>query len=156
MPKRKVVNIVILDRRAFDRLALRALCEGHADFRVVATAADIDEGERILTNCQGEAIVLVGRLLIPDEGPEKVARLRSANPTARIILVGTGDEDRLRIEAVRVEADGFLRRDGDANDQLEAISGQSSAVPRWALSPVAPLSHGDRSGPGGGGGVADP
>ena len=63
-------------------------------------------------------------------GPGATARLRAAG-AVRVILVGTGDRDQLRVEAMRVDADGFVKRDGDGLSQSRVLQGESDTVPRW-------------------------
>ena len=120
----------IVDRRDFDRLALEILCEQTPGVAVSASVASVAEAERALGRLR--AVVLVGRQVLLADGPEVAARLRAAG-AERFILVGTGDRDRLRVEAMRVDADGFLKRDGDGISQAWVLQGESDTVPRWLV-----------------------
>ena len=123
---------MIVDRRDFDRLALDVLCQQTPGISVSATVASVPEAVRVLRG--GGAVVLIGRQLLRVDGPAAVSRLRAAG-AERVILVGTGNHGRLSAEAVRVDADGVLERDGDGATQAYAIRGQRGAVPRWTGGP---------------------
>jgi DNA-binding NarL/FixJ family response regulator len=122
-------RVVIVDRRDFDRLALDILCQQTSGVTVAASVASVSEAARVLRG--GGAVVLIGRRLLRVDGPAAVSRLRAAG-AERVVLVGTGDHGLLSAEAVRVDADGVLERDGDGAAQSYALRGEGGAVPRWA------------------------
>ena len=122
--------MVIVDRRDFDRLALEILCEQTPGVAVSGSVASVAEAVDALGRVP--AAVLVGRQVLLADGPEVAARLRAAG-AERVILVGTGDRDRLRVEAMRLDADGFLKRDGDGISQGRVLRGESDTVPRWLV-----------------------
>jgi DNA-binding NarL/FixJ family response regulator len=121
-------RVVIADRRDFDRLALDVLCQQTPGVSVAASVASVPEAARVLRG--GAAVVLVGRQLLRVDGPAAVSRLRAAG-AERVILVGTGNHDRLDPEAVRLGMDAVLERDGDAASQAATLRGESGTVPRW-------------------------
>ena len=127
-----MTDVVIIERRAFDGSALRSLCEVDSPLKVaaVATSPDADDVRRALSDPEGNTVVVIGRTLLREQGPELVARLRHVG-AVRVLLAGIGDEAALKLDAVRVGADGFIRRDGEYASQLAAIRGQDGAVPRW-------------------------
>lgn len=112
--------MVIVDRRDFDRFALELLCAQQPDLAVVASVATIDDAALALAGLPA-CTVLLGRQLVIAGGDESVNRLRTAG-AARIILVGTGNPERLRTEALRMGADGVLQRDGDTLAQLSTLT----------------------------------
>jgi DNA-binding NarL/FixJ family response regulator len=122
-------RVVIVDRRDFDRLALDVLCQQTAGVTVSASVASVAEAARVLR--AGGAIVLIGRQLLRVDGPAAVSQLRAAG-AERVVVVGTSNRGRLSAEAVRVDADGVLERDGDGAAQAYALRGERGAVPRWA------------------------
>ena len=121
--------VLIVDRRGFDRLALDLLCQQTPGVGVAASVASVTDAVGVLGG-GGPVVVLVGRQLLRVDGPDSVARLRAAG-AGRVILVGTGDHGGLRAEAVRVDADGVLERDGDTVSQAAVLRGESGTVPRW-------------------------
>lgn len=120
--------IVIVDRRDFDRLALDVLCQHTPGVIVSASVPSVTDAVRVLGGRR--AVVLIGRQLLRVDGPGSVARLRAAG-ARRVILVGTGAHNGLRAEAVRVDADGVLARDGDTSSQARVLRGEFGTVPRW-------------------------
>jgi DNA-binding NarL/FixJ family response regulator len=126
-------RVVIVDRRDFDRLALDLLCQQTPGVVVSASVASVPDAARVLA--AGGAVALVGRQLIRVDGPASVAQLRAAG-AERVIVVGTGDHGHLRAEAVRVDADGVLERDGDPAAQTRVLQGESGTVPRWESASV--------------------
>lgn len=125
-------HIVIVDRRDFDRLALEHLCRQTPGVDVAASVASVTDAVGALG--RGDAVVLIGRQLLRVDGPDSIARLRTAG-ARRVIVVGTGNHGGLRAEAVRVDADGVLERDGDAASQTAVLRGENGTVPRWIEAP---------------------
>jgi DNA-binding NarL/FixJ family response regulator len=121
--------VVIVDRRGFDRLALDVLCRHTPGVRVSASVPSVTDAVHGLERAAG--VVLIGRQLLRVDGPDSVARLRAAG-ARRVILVGTGTPDALRGEAVRVDADGVLEREGDGAGLARVLHGELGTVPRWA------------------------
>lgn len=123
------IDVVIADRRDFDRLALELLCDQLPQVVVAASASTVADALRALARVEA-AVVLVGGQLVRTDGPHAVSCLRAAG-AIRIVLVGTADGDQLRLEAMRVGADGVLHRDGEALALLGVLRGVSGTVPRW-------------------------
>jgi len=120
-------RVVIVDRRDFDRLALDVLCQLTPGVIVSGSVATVTDAVRVLEGAS--EVVLIGRQLLRVDGPAAVSRLRAAG-AGRVILVGT-DHGGLPAEAVRVDADGVLERDGDGDAQARVLRGELGAVPRW-------------------------
>jgi DNA-binding NarL/FixJ family response regulator len=137
---RNLTPVVIADRRGFDRLALEVLCQHSPGFEVAASVDDISAALSALGEIRS-GTVLVGSQLLRRDGRSAIARLRSAG-ASRILLVSTGEADHLLTDALRVDADGVLKRDGDVESQLDALNGQSGVVPRWQDEPEGPLAAG--------------
>ncbi len=117
-PQPGETRVVIVDRRGFDRLALEVLCEHAGRVTVAASVATVPEAVRPLE--PGGAVVLIGRQLLLADGRASISRLRAAG-ASRVILVGTGDRDRLEVEAMRIGADGVLARDADTVSQRRVL-----------------------------------
>ena len=122
-------RVVIIDRRDFDRLALDVLCRHTPGVMVSASVPSVTDAVHGLESQDG--VVLIGRQMLRADGPDSVARLRAAG-ARRVILVGTGTPDALRGEAVRVDADGVLEREGDGASLARVVHGELGTVPRWA------------------------
>jgi DNA-binding NarL/FixJ family response regulator len=116
----RLTPVVIADRRDFDRLALELLCAQRTDVVVAASVATVTDAVQALAALRA-GTVLVGHQLALVDGVESVRRLRAAG-AARVVLVGTGEPERLRREALRIDADGVLQRDGDPVAQLGTLT----------------------------------
>jgi DNA-binding NarL/FixJ family response regulator len=127
-PTHEGTEVVILDRRPFDRFALEILCEQTPGITVAASVGNVSAATRALGS--PGTVVLAGRQALLVDGPEPAARLRAAG-AARVIMVGTGDRDWVRVEAMRMNADGFLMRDGGCALEEGTLRGQADTVPRW-------------------------
>ena len=91
--------MVIVDRRDLNRLALE-FCASKPPVTGVGKRRERVGGSA----CARPAprVVLVGRQALLAYGPEATARLRPAG-AERVILVGTGNRDQIRVEAMRVD-----------------------------------------------------
>jgi DNA-binding NarL/FixJ family response regulator len=116
----RVTPVVIADRRDFDRLALELLCAQRTDVVVAASVATVTDAVKALAELRA-GTVLIGHQLVFVDGVETVRRVRAAG-AARVVLVGTGEADRLRREGLRIGADGVLQRDGDPVAQLGTLT----------------------------------
>lgn len=126
------VNVVIVDSRIFDRSALSLLCGEDPSLRVIAMVEDAQRARNALARSQGNVVVLVGQGLLRGAGAPIVAALRCSTHNLRVVMVGIGEPNDLKLEAIRLGADGVLQRDGEAATQLAAIRGEAGAVPRWS------------------------
>jgi hypothetical protein len=127
-PPHDGTQVVILDRRPFDRFALEILCEQTPGITVTASVGNVSEAIGALG--RPGTVVVAGRQALLVDGPDPAARLRAAG-AARVIMVGTGDRDWVRVEAMRVNADGFLTREGGCALDAGTLRGQADTVPRW-------------------------
>jgi DNA-binding NarL/FixJ family response regulator len=132
-----LLDVVIFDRREFDRSALRALCRHDASLSLVAMVDNEEEAAASLNGRGGSTVVLVGRTALRDAGRAIVDRLHRCVPRPRVVLVAIGDDRSLQRDAVRLGVDGVLQCDGDLDDQLAVVHGGSQPESTGVSGPTA-------------------
>ncbi|MBD0280754.1 MAG: response regulator transcription factor [Thermoleophilaceae bacterium] len=116
------IRVLLADDQALVRAGFRVLVE-HADgLEVAGEASDGDEAVR-LARAERPDVVLMDIRMPGVNGIEATRRI-AAEPelaAARVIILTTFGEDRYVFEALRAGASGFLLKDVDPEDLLEAI-----------------------------------
>ncbi len=114
------IRVVIADDQRMIRAGLRALLESDATVEVVGEAGD---GATALTLCATKRpdIVLMDIRMPGMDGLEATRRIRAEYPSVSVIVLTTFDLDEYVFAAVRAGAAGFLLKDGDADDLLQAV-----------------------------------
>jgi DNA-binding NarL/FixJ family response regulator len=104
------------------RVGLRMVVDSQPDLTVVGEAADGLQAIAAATEHRPDVILLDVRMPGLD-GVAAVGRIRTALPTARILMITTFDLDEYAFAALRAGADGFLVKDAAAAEMLVAIRG---------------------------------
>lgn len=145
------IRLLIVDDHTMFRQGLVSLLRGEAEFRVVGQAADGEQALRLVEKLQPD-VVLMDLMMPGMDGVEATRRLLETTPHARILMLTVSEADEDLLAAIRAGARGYILKDTDADELLEAIqrvhAGQavlSSAVTlrvlqavRAAPSPPAP------------------
>ncbi|MCX4766654.1 response regulator transcription factor [Streptomyces sp. NBC_01275] len=131
-----MIKILIAEDMAMLRRALAELLALEADFDVVA---EVDRGDEIVPRARAlKPDVAVLDIGLPGmDGITAAAALRDAVPDCRILmLTGLGNPSTLR-RALAIRATGFLRKDADPAQLVEAIravaAGQRVVDPQLAV-----------------------
>jgi DNA-binding NarL/FixJ family response regulator len=102
---RKPVRVIVVEDSAAVREAVTSEFAADARFEVVGEAATVTEARELLA----KADVAILDLGLPDgSGADLIPELRSANPTARAIMLSTTYDRSLHLQAVEHGADGVL------------------------------------------------
>ncbi len=116
------IRVLLADDQALVRAGFRVLVE-HADgLQVAGEASDGDEAVR-LARAERPDVVLMDIRMPGVNGIEATRRIAAEPELAatRVIILTTFGEDRYVFEALRAGASGFLLKDVDPEDLLEAI-----------------------------------
>jgi two-component system NarL family response regulator len=114
------VRVLLVDEHALFREGLALALAGVDDIEIVGEAADGDDALREVVSLRPDVVVMDVRM--PDDtGPDVIARLRSANPETKVlVLTGSQDEADL-VDAIRCGATGYLLRDASVDEVADAV-----------------------------------
>jgi DNA-binding NarL/FixJ family response regulator len=128
------IRVLLVDDQALVRAGFRVLIEHADDLEVAGEACDGDEAVR-LARAQRPEVVLMD-IRMPGVDGIEATRGIAADPqlaATRVLVLTTFGEDRYVFEALRAGASGFLLKDVEPEDLLEAIrvvaGGQSLLSP---------------------------
>jgi DNA-binding NarL/FixJ family response regulator len=115
-----VIRVVIADDHAVVRQGLRTFLDLQDDIEVVAEAGD---GAEALAAAEEHApdVVLIDLVMPNVDGIEAIRGLRERVPSARAIVLSSFIEDEKLLPAVRAGAAGYLLKDVEPQQLVEAI-----------------------------------
>jgi NarL family two-component system response regulator LiaR len=115
-----VIRVLIADDHAVVRQGLRTFLDLQEDIEVVGEAADgaeaLDAAERLAPD-----VVLIDLVMPGVDGIEAIRRLREHAPDARAIVLSSFVDDDKLFPAVRAGAAGYLLKDVQPQELVEAI-----------------------------------
>lgn len=140
------IRVAVVDDQALVRSGLTMLIGSQPDLRVVAEAGDGEQALAILARTPADVVLMDVRMPRLD-GLEATRRLLGGPPPVpRVVMLTTFDLDEYVLAAIRVGASGFLLKDADPEQLLDAIRvvhrGDAVIAPgmtRRLLDHVAPL-----------------
>jgi len=117
-----VIRVLLADDQALIRAGFRVLIESADDIQVVGEAAD---GEQALAQLRRQPadVVLMDIRMPGTDGLEATRRI-AADPAlaeVRVVILTTFEADEYVYEAIRAGASGFLLKDTEPRDLLDAI-----------------------------------
>ncbi len=114
------ITVVLVDDHRLVRAGLRGIIDAAADLTVVGEAADGSEALAVVRAAQPD--VVLRDLSMPGvDGIEGTARLRDAGESARVVVLTSFVEHDRVTAALAAGAVGYLLKDSDPRDVLEAI-----------------------------------
>ena len=115
-----MIRVLIADDHAVVRQGLRTFLDLQEDIEVVGEAADgaeaLDAAERLAPD-----VVLLDLVMPGIDGIEAIRRLRERAPDARAIVLSSFVDDDKLFPAVRAGAAGYLLKDVQPQEIVEAI-----------------------------------
>lgn len=125
-------RVVIADDQRLVRAGLRMLCESTADIEVVAEAAGGSQAVRSAAELSPDVILMDLRMPGVD-GITAIGQIMSARADAKILVLTTFDDDDHLYPALAAGASGFLVKDTDPADLIDAV--RRVAAGDFVLSP---------------------
>lgn len=116
----KKIGVLLVDDHAVVRQGLRMFIEMHKDMEVLGEGSTGIEAVDLATRLNPDVILL--DLLMPQmDGVEATRRILEKNPHSRVlILTSFGEDDRV-FPAIRAGAQGYLLKDIQPQDLVQAI-----------------------------------
>ena len=140
-----MTTVVVVDDHRLVRAGLRTIIDASGDLRVVGEAGDGAEAVTVVGELAPDVVLM--DLSMPGVGGiEAIRRLRASGATTPVVvLTSFAEADRVR-DAVEAGAIGYLRKDSEPGDVLDAVraaaAGHAPLDPRVAR---ALLPSADRS-----------
>ena len=127
-----MIEVLIADDQAMVRSGLRLILESESDIVVVDEAEDGEQAVR-LANRENPDVVLMDVRMPAIDGLEATRQITEANQDIRVIVLTTFDVDDYVYGALRAGASGFLLKDAEGDQLIEAIrvvaSGEALIAP---------------------------
>ena len=109
--------MLIADEQALVRAAFRMLLETESGISVIAEAANADEAVAIARRTGPDVVLIDAALEGSIEATRQIARL----PRARVMILTAHDSDECAFDALRAGASGFLLRDTEPAELVNAV-----------------------------------
>lgn len=127
-----MIRVLIADDQALVRSGFRMILEARADLEVVGEAENGETAIELARELEPDVVLMDVRMPVLD-GVEATRRLLEAGSEARVIILTTFDLDEYVFEALRAGASGFLLKDVQPAQLVEAIrvvaSGEALLAP---------------------------
>ena len=144
------IRVFLLDDHEVVRRGLRGLFESEAGFEVVGESGSAKDAEARIPALRPDVAILDGRL--PDgSGVDVCRQVRSVDPSIRVIILTSYDDDEALFASIMAGAAGYLLKQIIGNDLLDTVrkvaSGQSLLDPAVTQRVLERLRDGDDSEP---------
>jgi len=115
-----MITVLIVDDQAMVRGGLRLILEAEDDINVVAEAENGEEGVRLARREKPDVVLMDVRMPVMD-GLEATRQITEQIESTRVIVLTTFDFDEYVFGALRNGASGFLLKDADGDQLVEAV-----------------------------------
>jgi DNA-binding NarL/FixJ family response regulator len=116
-----MISVLLVDDQPVVRDGLKVILEAHDDIRVVAEAGNGGEAVELCARCGPDVVVMDLRM----PGMDGVAATRvltaRVRDKPRVLVLTTFGEDRNVYDALQAGASGFLLKDAQRKDLVEAV-----------------------------------
>ncbi|MEW6402254.1 MAG: response regulator transcription factor [Chloroflexota bacterium] len=124
-----MLKILIADDHQIVRRGLRMTLDAEDDMKVVAEASDGGEVPALVKKHKPDVVLL--DLQMPEQnGIETLKQLRPDFPDLPVLILTSFSDDARLHAALRAGASGFLLKEMDGDDLLEAIRGAAKGKPQ--------------------------
>ena len=115
-----MITVLIVDDQAMVRSGLRLILEAEHDINVIAEAENGEEGVRLARRERPDVVLMDVRMPVMD-GLEATRQITEQIERIRVIVLTTFDLDEYVYGALRNGASGFLLKDADGDQLVEAV-----------------------------------
>ena len=137
-----MIRVLLVDDQALVRSGFRLILETREDLEVVGEAEDGREAVELARKLSPDVILMDVRMPNVD-GVEATRRLSALGSPARVLILTTFDLDEYVYEAIRAGASGFLLKDVQPAQLVEAIrvvaAGEALLAPDRHAAAARPL-----------------
>lgn len=134
------IRVLLVDDQALFREGLETLLSVHKDIQIVGQAGNGQEAVEVAARVQPDVVLMDVRMPVLD-GVRATRLLKKALPQCKVIVLTTFDDDEYIFDALRTGAVGYLLKDVDSAQLIEAIRaaarGQSILEPSVAAKVIA-------------------
>lgn len=117
-----MIRVLLVDDQPLVRAGLRVLFEGEPDIAVVGEAANGEEAVSLARHARPEVVLMDIRMPVLD-GLEATRQIAIEQQLAgvKVLILTTFESDQYVFEALRAGASGFLLKDAEATELLQAV-----------------------------------
>jgi DNA-binding NarL/FixJ family response regulator len=129
------IGVLLADRQALFRQALRSILEAEPDIHVVGEASDIAQVLSLAVDSQPDVVLLDEELAVGNAG-HTGSLIRARVPGCRIVLLAAVDDEGSLLSAVEAGVTGFITKDSGLGDLLEGtriVHRGEALIPRRML-----------------------
>jgi two-component system nitrate/nitrite response regulator NarL len=140
------IRVVLIDDHGLCRRGLAELLEQRAGIKVLGTTGNPDEAVRLLTEERPDLAIMDLRMM-PTDGFSLLNRLRAEGIATPIVVLTMSDSQQDLARAFRMGVRGYLLKDMDPDDVIDAIRrtarGEVVVAPMMAIKLVDLLMPGE-------------
>ena len=115
-----MTRLLLCDDHAMFRQGLRSILESEEGFRVIGEAANGREAVRYALETRPDVVLM--DIQMPElDGVAATKAILGEQPDTKVIILTMYRQDRYVFEAIKAGARGYLLKDADANDLIDAI-----------------------------------
>lgn len=115
-----IIRVLLADDQALVRAGLRMILEAQPDIEVVGEASDFDQALRSARRL-GPDVVLMDAQTLSTDSVNATRQLVASRPGTRVLILTTVDRDEYLYVAIRAGASGFLLKDAQPEQLVEAV-----------------------------------
>lgn len=114
------IRILIADDHRLFRQGLVQICESKGNFSVISEAENGQEAVDLAQRLKPDVVLMDIRMPVLD-GVQATGMITEADPEMPVIVLTMYQEDQFIFDAIRAGARGYLLKDTDADELLDAI-----------------------------------
>ena len=120
MPRSEKIRVLIVDDHAIVRRGLRGLLDIVDDMDVVGDAADGEQAVR-LAETRSPDVILMDLVMPVKDGVAAIREIKARQPATEIVALTSFIEEEKVVAALEAGAAGYLLKDADEREVIEAI-----------------------------------